>query len=62
MRKLIVLLSLLCVAVGMKVQSKWQLIPKFGGNITKLLGSNLSKSFKFLFSFPRKICLICIDL
>ena len=38
MRRIIVFLSLLCVAVGMDAQGKWQLIPKFGGNITKLFG------------------------
>ena len=44
MRRIIVFLSLLCVAVGMDAQSKWQLIPHLGGNVTKLFGHEKSGS------------------
>ena len=54
MRKLIVLLSLLCVAVGMDAQSKWQLIPHLGGNVTKLFGHEKSGSDMGKFFLAKK--------
>ena len=44
MRKVIVLLSLLCITISMDAQSKWQLIPHIGGNVTKLFGHEKSGS------------------
>ena len=48
MRKIIVLLSLWCVAVGMDAQSKWQLIPHLGGNVTKLFGHEKAGEGKWM--------------
>ena len=44
MRKIILLLSALCITISMDAQSKWQLIPHIGGNVTKLFGHEKSGS------------------
>lgn len=44
MKRLILLLSALCITISMDAQSKWQLIPHIGGNVTKLFGHEKSGS------------------
>lgn len=44
MKRLIILLSVLCITLSMDAQSKWQLIPHLGGNVTKLFGHEKSGS------------------
>ena len=39
---------MLCITISMDAQSKWQLIPHLGGNVTKLFGHEKAGEGKWM--------------